>query len=76
MILNKLTTEIPKVFTHNLHKFGPMRNILLGAGLAYAVEKESYMHIPLIVIFPTPYAGYHTYNNKDNIVNWISNKIN
>ena len=75
MSLNKLTTELPKVFTHNLYKFGPLRNILLGGGLAYAVEKESYMHIPLVVIFPTPYFGYHTYSNKDTITKWIGSKF-
>ena len=77
MVLNKLTTELPKVFKNNIYNYqiSSFRNLLLGASLAYAVEKESYAPIPLIVIFPTPYAGYHIYKNKDNIVNWISNKI-
>ena len=77
MSFNTLTTRIPKVFTHNLYNYqnSSLRNLLLGGGLAYAVEKESYMHIPLVVIFPTPYAGYHAYSNKDNIINWFGSKF-
>ena len=76
-MIQKLKTVIPKVFTHNLYNYhiSSLRNLLLGVGLAYAVEKESYMHIPLVVIFPTPYAGYHAYSNKDNIINWFGSKF-
>ena len=76
-MIQNLKTVIPKVFTHNLYNYhiSSLRNLLLGVGLAYAVEKESYIHIPLVVIFPTPYFGYHTYSNKDTIIKWIGSKI-
>jgi hypothetical protein len=48
----------------SLHKFGVVRSLLLGAGVAYALEKEQYMHIPIVVLFPTVYAGYQLYKNK------------
>lgn len=52
--------------------FGPTRNILLGASLAYAVEKkENYLHFPIILLFPSIYAGYNIYNNKENIKQWF-----
>ena len=36
--------------------------MILGAGLAYAVEQEKYAHIPFVILFPTAYAGYHMYS--------------
>lgn len=47
---------------------GPTRNLLLGAGLCYALKKQEYVHIPLIVLFPSVYAGYHLYENKERII--------
>jgi hypothetical protein len=47
---------------------GPARNILLGTGLCYSVKNEYYSHIPLIVLFPSIYVGYHLYENKDQLI--------
>ena len=44
------------------------RNLLMGAGLAYCIQQKNYLHIPLVVIFPSPYAGYHIYKNQDAIL--------
>jgi hypothetical protein len=51
--------------------FGPTRNLLLGAGLCYAWKKEQYLHVPVIIMFPSIYAGYHLYENKDLVKRWI-----
>ena len=51
----------------SLHKFGVARSLLLGSGLAYAIEKEQYMHLPIVIVFPTVYAGYHLYKNKEQL---------
>lgn len=49
-----------------LYHFGPIRNILMGAGFAYAVEKDaSWWHYPLIFVAPTPYAGYHAFKQRE-----------
>jgi len=53
--------------------FGPTRNILLGAGLCYAVEKKEYIHIPIIIIFPSIYIGYNLYDNKEKVIRWARN---
>jgi len=50
------------------YMFGPTRNLLLGAGLCYAVKKEQYTHLPLILLFPSIYAGYHLYENKEQVI--------
>ncbi len=47
-----------------LHHFGPLRNILLGAGLAYAAQKEKYWHLPIAFVVPSVYAGYHAYKQR------------
>jgi hypothetical protein len=47
------------------------RNFLLGVGLSYSIQNELYTHIPFIIITPSIYAGYQTYDNKDNIIKWI-----
>jgi len=51
--------------------FGTSRNILLGAGLCYALERKEYMHIPLVTMFPSIYAGYHLYKHRDDAAVWL-----
>jgi hypothetical protein len=69
MSLQRLVTESVKHTT--TYVFGTARNILLGAGLSYAIEQENRRHIPLIIIFPSIYAGYHAHQNKDALLDWI-----
>ncbi len=54
--------------THiRLLHFTWQRNVLAGAGLAYAWEQEKYWHMPLVVLAPSVYAGYHIFKNRDKI---------
>ena len=56
-----------QTITHTIERLNSisvLRNLLMGATLCYAVEKEKYNHIPIIVIFPSIYAGYQTYSNR------------
>jgi len=70
MSLSKLPPETTKYVTHYI--FGSTRNILLGASLAYAVEKkENYLYFPIILLFPSIYAGYNIYNNREAIKQWL-----
>jgi hypothetical protein len=69
MSVQRFITESAKHTT--VHMTGTMRNLLLGAGLHYAVQRDEYTHIPLILIFPSIYAGYHLHKNKDVLVDWI-----
>ena len=46
----------------------------MGCGLAYSVQQERYHHIPVIVVFPSVYAGYHAFNQRDHIASWIRDK--
>lgn len=47
------------------------RSFLCGAGLAYAISNEKYVHIPLTVVVPSAYAGYQVYMNRDAIATWL-----
>ena len=69
MSFSRLATEQVKHSVNDL--LGTPRNILLGAGLHYAVEREKYTDIPFIVLFPSIYAGYHAHRNRDSVINWI-----
>ena len=51
--------------------FGTTRNILAGAGLCYAIQQEKYLEIPLTLITPSIYAGYHLFKQKENVISWI-----
>jgi hypothetical protein len=73
MLQSKLTAESTKIITN--YVVGTSRNVLLGSGLAYAVQNEFYSHVPVIVLFPSVYAGYQMYSNKDNIVSWINKQM-
>jgi len=53
------------------HHFGSFRNVLLGAGLCYAVQNEKYTHLPVIFIFPSIYAGYNLFENKEDVIKWL-----
>ena len=53
------------------YMLGPTRNLLLGAGLCYAWNKEQYVHVPVIILFPSIYAGYHLYQNKEQIIRFV-----
>ncbi len=47
-----------------------LRNILCGAGLAYAFSEDKYLHTPLILMFPSVYAGYHAFKKQDDLLKW------
>ncbi len=51
--------------------FSTTRNVLAGAGICYALQNEKYVEVPLTVIFPSIYAGYQLYNNKEKVTQWI-----
>jgi hypothetical protein len=69
MLLQRLGNESLKHTT--TYFFGAARSVLLGIGLSHAIEQENYEHIPLILIVPSVYAGYHAHRNKDSILDWI-----
>ncbi len=49
----------------------PLHTLLLGAGLCYTIQSNKYSHVPLVIVCPSIYAGYHCYKNKDRIAEWI-----
>jgi hypothetical protein len=56
------------------HVVGTPRNVLLGGSLAYALERKEHMHIPLILFFPSVYAGYHLYTHRNAVAEWLREK--
>jgi hypothetical protein len=60
--------------THRLHVFGATRSLLAGAALCYAIQDRKYIHIPIILIFPSAYTGYQVFNHKEKIVDWLLNQ--
>lgn len=56
-----------QTITHNF-VYGTTRNLLAGAGLCYSIENEKYIHIPLTIFFPSIYAGYNLFKNKDDVI--------
>ena len=69
MSFQRIAAESAKHST--TYVIGSWRNVLLGMGLSYAVEREEYTHIPLIILFPSIYSGYHAYRNKDAFIDWL-----
>jgi hypothetical protein len=47
-------------FTH----YTPARNVMMGAGLAYAFGEEKYLHTPVILLVPSVYAGYQAFKHR------------
>ena len=69
MQVAKYAPEITNVI--NNYSMGVTRNLLLGAGLGFAIQTEKYWHLPVVFIFPLPYVGYQGYKHKNEIVNWV-----
>lgn len=65
----RLNNESAKFVTNYI--IGTPRNLLLGAGLSYAIQNELYTHIPIIILTPSVYTGYQVYSKKDNIISWL-----
>ena len=45
----------------NFNFFTP---VFIGIGLAHAIEKEKYSHLPIALFFPGIYVGYQSYKNR------------
>ena len=58
------------IAVHNF-VYGTTRNLLAGASLCYAIDNEKYIQIPLAIIFPSIYAGYHLFKNKDDVIKLV-----
>ena len=51
--------------------FGPVRNVLLGGGMAYAIAEEQYLHLPVAMVFPSIYAGYQGYKQRERVAAYV-----
>lgn len=60
MILSQIKAVSQQTFTSIQH-FTWQRNVIMGAGLSYAWGQDKYLHIPLILVTPGLYAGYHMF---------------
>jgi len=61
-------------FTHQFIHYTSTRSFLLGAGLYYSISLEKYWDVPLVILFPSVYAGYHTFKNRDQVKKFIFDK--
>ncbi len=50
-----------------LKHFTPVRNIMLGGGLCFAIERGELWHLPIAVLVPSVYVGYQTYAARDRV---------
>ena len=70
--IRRVVGEIPTSITH--HMMGPTRAFLAGAGLCYTVEKKPLYYLPLPLLFPSAYAGYHMFQKKEEVVVWLGSQ--
>jgi hypothetical protein len=63
---HRLNTKTIRLITNS-----SINGLLIGAGICYTIQSEKYIHIPLVILFPSVYSGYHSYKNKDKILEWI-----
>ena len=72
-IRSAVTNEFPNRIS--VGHYTAFRSLLLGAGLCYAIGEEKYLHLPVTVVFPSVYAGYQLYKNKDAVAEWTRTKL-
>ena len=68
---SKINIDTAKTITHQLLHYTPARSLFLGAGLYYSISIEKYWHLPLVILFPSAYAGYHTFKNREEVKKFI-----
>lgn len=71
MFLN-LLRELSNVSVKNkIITVSNFSNMLVGAGLCYAIENQTYYNIPFILLFPSIFTGYNMYKNRREICNTL-----
>jgi hypothetical protein len=71
-IMNTTAAQALVTRTLNLNTRNWVSNFLGGIGIAYAIEREKYWQTPIAFVFPSLYAGYHTYKNRETIFNKLT----
>ena len=66
-----LANQFQERFRANITRRTFVSNLFLGAGLYYAIENEKYWQIPLPLIHPSMYVGYHTYKNRVDVAKFL-----
>ena len=51
------------------------RNLLMGAGLGYCVSEEKWLHLPVVVLVPSVYAGYQLYQNRRVVASFLQRHL-
>jgi hypothetical protein len=71
----KITEVANRIFHHNISVTNFVTSLFMGGGLCYTFEQKKYWHIPLVVLFPSVYTGYHLFKNHDKIITGISDSM-
>ena len=77
--MNAAAQGLKKIVTNESRHFSvghytPLRSLLMGGGICYALADEKYHHIPVTFFMPSAYAGYQLFNNKDAAADWVRRK--
>ena len=57
------TVKFLENYMFRVQHFGSFRNVLMGGGIAYAIHSEKYYQLPIPLVFPSQYFGYHAFKN-------------
>ncbi len=69
VVADYLGHKLGETFMRVQH-FTPVRNVLLGGGMAFAISEEKYLHAPVAVVFPSIYVGYMGYKHRDRMASY------
>ena len=56
---------------HRVALFSYARSVLMGAGIAYAIEKEKLWQLPIVAVVPSVYAGYQGFKNRADVLGFL-----
>lgn len=65
--LNQIAKEGANMMITLRRTRGVISNLFVGAGIAYAISKEKYSHVPIPIFFPSAYVGYQLYKNRSTV---------
>jgi len=74
--ITKIGEETQKIMVHNYNQRYPtiLGSLFAGAGISYILSNKDfnpYIHVPLFVLWPITCTGYHLFENKEKIIEYM-----
>jgi len=64
--------DTTRYYNYNKNTF--LNSLCIGISIAYIVENDKMIQLPIAIILPVPYSFYNIYNHRQDIKNFFITK--